>query len=68
MAYLWGWFVELECGRKYGRWGPDPISYTEIAAWALLTDRHPLPHEVEALVTLDVVTRGVLAEQARRDG
>ena len=62
VAYLWQWFCELDLARRYGKLGPDPISYSEIGAWAALTDRQPLPHEVEALVMIDLAMRSVAAE------
>jgi hypothetical protein len=67
VAYLWEWFAELNAARRWSQVGPEPIGYAELAAWAALTDRHPLPHEVEALMTLDLVTRSVSAE-GRKDG
>ena len=33
------------------------LTYTEIMAWATLTDRYPLPYEVDALLALDHATR-----------
>jgi hypothetical protein len=57
VAYLWDWFMELDRSRTYGMGGPDPLTYQAIDAWARLTDRHPAPHEVEALFSLDLVSR-----------
>lgn len=37
--------------------GLAPLSYTTIADWARLTGRRPLPHEVQALLQLDLVMR-----------
>lgn len=53
LEYLLGWAIELGEGRRYGMNGPEPISYTDIDAWARLTGRAPAPHEVQALVLLD---------------
>lgn len=33
------------------------LTYTEIQAWANLTGRRPHPHEVDALLRLDLATR-----------
>ena len=33
------------------------LTYTEIQAWATLTDRRPAPHEVDALLALDMAYR-----------
>jgi len=32
------WFNELHAGRQYG-WGPQPLAWSEIDAWARLTRR-----------------------------
>lgn len=57
VAYLWGWYMELARVAHVNQAGPQPIGYTEIDAWARLTARNPLPHEVEALVRLDMALR-----------
>lgn len=57
VAYLWQWHMELERVRDVSQAGLRPITYSEIKAWAELTDRHVLPHEVEALVLLDLAER-----------
>jgi len=43
--------------KQAGMSGLQPLTYAEIAAWAHLTDRQPLPHEVMALLTLDTEFR-----------
>lgn len=55
--YLWRWFCELERTRQLGEHGVQAMTYTEIAAWARLTERTPYPHEVDALLALDVAVR-----------
>lgn len=37
--------------------GANPLTYTTIMDWAVLTDRTVLPHEVQALFLLDAVMR-----------
>lgn len=37
--------------------GLEPISYQELDAWSRLTDKHPEPYEVDALMKLDAVVR-----------
>ena len=39
------------------QYGIQALTYAEIAAWAALTDRRPAPHEVDALLDLDVTVR-----------
>lgn len=60
--------MALERGRQYSMAGPQAISYQEIAAWARLTDRRLRPHEVEALMTLDAVTRAMWLASKEEDG
>ena len=57
ISYLWVWFLELERQRDVSERGLKPLGYSEIMAWALLTDRHVRPHEVHALVSLDIAAR-----------
>ena len=50
---LWGAFLALSRTRTCGPTGPNPISFSEIEAWARLT-RTPLePRHVETLVEMD---------------
>jgi len=52
---LWKAFTALSAARGFHQYGPNPISFTEIEAWARLT-RTPLqPHHVEIIRALDVV-------------
>jgi hypothetical protein len=67
VAYLWEWHQELARTRSVGMAGVDPLSYPAIDAWARLTDRHPLPDEVDALLQLDAVTRSPEAAKAYRE-
>lgn len=60
--YLWRWYCELERTRQMAAHAVQAMTYTEIAAWAALTDCWPLPHEVDALLTLDLATRAALAD------
>jgi hypothetical protein len=57
LEYLWDWFRELARTRRASMAGIEPLGYADVDAWARLTDRNPAPEEVEALLTLDVVTR-----------
>jgi hypothetical protein len=57
LLYLYEWSVELDEARGYDMNGPRPVSYPDVQAWAQLTDRRPAPHEIRALLALDVVWR-----------
>lgn len=49
---VWGWFADLSGARSYG-FGPNPISYSDILAYAKL-HRWPLePWHVEVIRSLD---------------
>lgn len=57
-------FLALSRARSYGPLGPNPISFTEIAAWCSLM-RVPLaPHHVRIITALDEVW---LAQVAKRE-
>lgn len=58
VAYLWEWFMELERVRCYNEVGPQPLTYSELDAWARMTGRAPSPAEVDALLALDLTIRG----------
>ncbi|WP_162300876.1 phage tail assembly chaperone [Alkalilacustris brevis] len=52
-APLWRAFLELSMARSWHQFGPNPISYQEIEAWARLK-RWPLqPHHIDALRAMD---------------
>lgn len=53
LAHVWRWFAELHAVRSQGQFGPDPISYSEIAAWSVLTRTHVKPFEMIALRAVD---------------
>jgi hypothetical protein len=55
LAYLLGWFAELNVARGSNGFGLMPIPYAEIDAWARLTGVAPLPFEVWILRQLDLV-------------
>lgn len=62
VAYLHGWFCELDAGRGHDMNGPSAITYQDIEAWARLTDRQPEPHEVAALMEIDRAYRAALMD------
>lgn len=76
LAYLWGWFMELHACRGSNGFGPNPISYSDIAAWAGLAGVAIRAPELQCLVILDrlwltaqaeaVKARQAYQEQQRR--
>jgi hypothetical protein len=57
LQHVWGHFLHLHNGRSFGRWGPDPIRYTDIAAYTQLRDVTITPFEVELITRLDGLFR-----------
>ena len=65
LDYLWGWFCELSAARSSSANGPNPISFSEMAAWAALTGKALLPRDVRAIAQIDQALFIELAEQDR---
>lgn len=63
--HLWNWFWELHSGRG-GGFGPSPLSYQELAAWARLTGSEPGPWEVRALRKMDNACLAALAANQKK--
>ncbi|WP_444542096.1 phage tail assembly chaperone [Chitinolyticbacter meiyuanensis] len=53
LTYLWRWFVELSGARTGNGFGPNSISYAEIAAWSGLKRIQLADWELDTLVELD---------------
>lgn len=47
------WFRELSRGRGSSGFGPNPLSWSDLEAWAARMGRNPAPWEVGALFMLD---------------
>ncbi len=62
VMYLWLWFQQLSRRRGSG-FGPSPLTFSEVAAWAMLTGYIVSPAEVEVLMLLDDL---YLTAEARR--
>jgi len=54
-AHVWTGFLELHEARTFHQYGPNPLGYADIDAWARLTGRRWLPWEFAALRALDRV-------------
>lgn len=66
--HLLDWFNELSASRSGNGYGPNPISYSELLAWARLTHRRPSPGEIAILRRLDEeVIRHAAAEADKRE-
>ena len=63
LSYLWVWFLQLAAGRSSGGMGGIAnISFADIVAWSTLMKTSPAPHEVEALMSLDIAFRNAQIE------
>lgn len=61
---LGGWFGELTAARSSNGFGANPITFTEIKAWAELTGRRPSPLEIVALRRLDALFLSVMGRKS----
>jgi hypothetical protein len=61
-SHIWYWFMDLSAGRGSNGFGPNPISWLDLLAWATLTGQIARPAEIEAIMALDRVW---LAAQAK---
>jgi hypothetical protein len=53
LVHIVGWYGELSGARSGNGFGPNPIAYAEIYAWARLTRRELLPLEIALLRAID---------------
>jgi hypothetical protein len=52
-VHIWTWFLELCGARSSNGWGPNPLGFQDIRAWAELTGTTIRPVEVQVLLRLD---------------
>ncbi|OGU13875.1 MAG: hypothetical protein A2076_13185 [Geobacteraceae bacterium GWC2_53_11] len=62
LQHIWNWFHQLSNTRG-GGFGPAPITFQEIAAWAGLMQTEPTPWEIEQIIRLDAVWFKLQAER-----
>jgi hypothetical protein len=60
--------VELSGTRTSNGFGPNPISFTEMQAWAILNGIAPTPWEIRLLRRLDAATLAIKASDEFVDG
>lgn len=66
VAYLHRWSLELYGRSGMSSAGMAPLGYGTIADWSRLTDQHPEPHEVDALLRLDAAMRHTPAIEEKK--
>lgn len=54
LEHVWNWFSDLCGARTSNGFGLNPITFSEIAAWAQLTGNAPSSWEVSLLKRLDL--------------
>jgi hypothetical protein len=64
--HLWIWFWEINAGRGSTGWGPAPLSYQEIDAWARLSGCDLRPWEVRVLKSMDGAFLAAAAKKGER--
>lgn len=55
LRYVWDWFLELNAGRTGSGFGPNPLAWSEVEAWARLSRLRLTGFERDALRALDAV-------------
>ena len=63
-AHVWSWFISLHRARGSNGMGPNPISYSDVAAFAGLTGIIIRQVELDALFEIDQLW---LASQAKKN-
>jgi hypothetical protein len=64
LGYLWLWTLDLLGRSGFTDRGIVPLSYATLGWWSYVTDQHPTPREVRALMELD----GIMLDRAVSDG
>jgi len=68
LEYLWTGFKELQATRQSSMSGMEAFQYLEIDAFLRLTDRFWSPHDVKAIVQMDLEVRLAVREQSKKKG
>lgn len=53
LHHVWIWFAQLSQTRGYTKFGPSPITWTEISAWRQETREEPTKQELDLILALD---------------
>ena len=68
MQHIWQWFLQLSATRG-GGFGPAPVTFQDLLAWATLMQTEPTPWEIEQIMMIDGVWLKVQAEKSKdKDG
>jgi len=53
LGHIWDWFQELHIARSGNGFGPNPITFSDVAAWVSLTGVAIRASEVRVILMLD---------------
>ena len=67
-AHVFGWFIELNQGRRSNGFGLDPLGWGDIRDWSALTATELRPYEVRLLKRLDSTFLSVMNAKEPADG
>jgi hypothetical protein len=67
VAHLWHWWLDLHQGRRTGGFGPEPLGWSDIDAWARLCCTAPRVDEVRAIMRIDAAWLSALAERRKSE-
>lgn len=67
LGHIWAMYTALDCARTGNGFGPNPISYSEMDAYARLSGVTLATWEVNALKRLDLAYLRTLAEERERN-
>jgi hypothetical protein len=62
VVHIWEMFLSLHSGRSYNVGGPSPLSWSDMKAWADLTNADLKDWEVHAIKALDSVWLRIVSE------
>lgn len=68
LEHVYAMFWEVSASRGGNGYGPNPISYCEMQAWAQLTGQTPTPFEVGIVKELDALFMAQHAKAAKTKG
>lgn len=65
--HLWDAFCQLSLGRMLGTFAPQPLSYSDILAWAMLYGVALTPWDVDVIRSLDATALSYFIEKQKKD-
>lgn len=63
IEHIWEWFWQIHKGRSSGMSGPNPLTWSDLYAWASLTGLQVRPIEFEIIKDIDSAYLKYIAEK-----